>query len=157
MVRTSFPACQSAERRSRREHRISIVRQSRSESSADVTDRQHDVVLIAFEPKVFVHAISLRVAQVALIERIEQVHDLYAVSTFLESKSYSRHTASMGSIRRSNFHVSALSCSKVGRWWVSPSTGMDADDAEFVTCRSFFASSGSCLADMSVAVRTLDT
>jgi hypothetical protein len=151
--RTFFLACQSAEQRSHMEHRISVVRQSRSESSVDVTDRQHDVILIAFEPKVFVHTISLRITQIALIESIEQVHDLYAVSTFLESKSCSRLTASMGSMRRSNFHVSALSCSKVGRWWVSPSTGMDAEDAEFVTCRSFFASSGSCLADMSVAVR----
>lgn len=54
-------------------------------------------------------------------------------------------------MRRSNFHVNALSCSKLGRWWVSPWTGTGAaspEDAECVTFKSVFASSGSCLVAM---------
>jgi hypothetical protein len=62
-------------------------------------------------------------------------------------------TASMGRMRRSNFHVSAFSCSYVGRWCVVPSIGMGPlasleEESDSVTSRPSFATSGSLVVDM---------
>lgn len=72
------------------------------------------------------------------------------------SKALKRYmTASIGSMRKSNFRHNAFSCSKFGRWIVSPARGMGVtaffeDEIDDVTFRSFFAISGSLAVDMVV-------
>jgi hypothetical protein len=65
-------------------------------------------------------------------------------------------TASIGSMRKSNFQHSLFSCSKLGRCTVSPSRGTGAaafldEEMDDVTSKSSFASSGSLVVDIAIA------
>jgi hypothetical protein len=73
---------------------------------------------------------------------------VFALPRFPLSKALKRYMmASMGKMRKSSFHKSALSFSYVGRWLVSPSTGTGAE-ASWDETEVAFPISGSLLNDM---------
>lgn len=47
----------------------------REDNVRDVEDGQDKIVLVGLEMEILVHAIRLRIAQIALVERIAEVHE----------------------------------------------------------------------------------